>query len=64
MAWAKGLKELFEYMNYIKKKTGKVFEVDLYGSGPHYDEITAAAKKGGLPVSTSVAQLFYASNFE
>ena len=50
MAWPKGLRELFRLMGYVEQRTGKSFELDAYGQGPHLEEIKAAAAKSRLPV--------------
>jgi digalactosyldiacylglycerol synthase len=44
MAWPKGLKELFDLMNYLTKRTGQCFPLDLYGNGPHLQDIMNSAK--------------------
>ena len=51
LAWPKGLGELFELMAYVTARTGKCFDVDIYGQGPHAQEIQEYAKKGSLPVT-------------
>eukprot|EP01038_Epipyxis_sp_PR26KG_P007135 gene7135-9735_t len=51
MAWPKGLGELFNLMSYVKKRTGRCFSVDIYGQGPHLNEIKESAKKNNLPAS-------------
>merc|ERR1719174_1266857 len=49
LAWPKGLDALFRFMNYLKLRTGKVFEIDIYGNGPHANEIENMARKYNLP---------------
>ena len=51
LAWPKGLGELFQQMAFVTSRTGKCFHVDIYGQGPHGDEIKEFAKKGNLPVT-------------
>lgn len=55
MAWPKGLKELFDLMNYLTKRTGQCFPLDLYGNGPHLQDIMNSAKALKLAVSFPVA---------
>ena len=45
LAWPKGLDALFDYMNYLKRRSGKVFPIDIYGQGPHTEEIKSMAAK-------------------
>ena len=49
LAWPKGLDALFRFMNYLKLRTGKVFDIDIYGNGPHANEIENMARKCNLP---------------
>eukprot|EP01031_Cornospumella_fuschlensis_P030849 gene30849-37280_t len=49
MAWQKGLGELYSLMNYVHKRTGKCFPIDIYGQGPHMQEIKDVAKTMKLP---------------
>ena len=51
MAWPKGLDELFKLMNYVTKRTGRCFPIDIYGQGPHLQDIKETATKMKLPVS-------------
>eukprot|EP01039_Chlorochromonas_danica_P006576 gene6576-7266_t len=51
MAWPKGLGELFQLMNYVAKRTGKCFPIDIYGQGPHLQEIIEVAKAMKLPAT-------------
>lgn len=51
LAWPKGLGELYEHMKYIVKRTNKVFPIDIYGQGPHEEEIRDTAHNEGLPVT-------------
>ena len=48
LAWPKGLDLLFQHMSYVKKRTGKCFDIDIYGQGPHTNEIVDFAKKNKL----------------
>lgn len=66
MAWPKGLGELFKMMAYVQKRsavcstllnicyfwnrTGRSFPVDIYGTGPHWEDIRQTARKMELPV--------------
>lgn len=50
MAWQKGLGELYSLMSYVHKRTGKCFPIDIYGQGPHMQEIKDVAKTMKLPV--------------
>jgi digalactosyldiacylglycerol synthase len=38
-------------MKYYNSKTGKTFPVDIYGQGPHSEEIKAAAVKSNIPAT-------------
>ncbi len=58
MAWPKGLKELFDLMKMMSKRSGSSFQIDLYGNGPHLKEIEDAAKFMKLPVSLFELSLF------
>ena len=49
LAWPKGLDDLFKFMNYMKLRSGKVFNIDIYGNGPHANEIEDMARKCRLP---------------
>ena len=51
LAWPKGLGELFNLMNYVKKRSAHSFPIDIYGQGPHTEEIKAFASKAHLPVT-------------
>lgn len=51
LAWPKGFLELFNLMQYVQDRTGSVFPIDVYGSGPHSAEIMEAAKKGNFPAT-------------
>lgn len=51
LAWPKGLGELFKHMNYVRKRTGKCFHIDIFGQGPHSEEITHFAEENNLPVT-------------
>jgi len=48
LAWPKGLDLLFQHMSYIKKRTGRCFDIDIYGQGPHSEEIKGFAAKNQL----------------
>ena len=49
LAWPKGLDLLFQKMQFLKKRTGKCFHIDIYGSGPHSTAIKEFASKNKLP---------------
>lgn len=49
LAWPKGLDALFKLMNNIRLRSGRVFEIDIYGNGPHASEIEEMAKNFNLP---------------
>lgn len=49
LAWAKGFGEMFGLMRYLEQRTGRCFNIDIYGSGPHNDEIKTAASKQAIP---------------
>jgi digalactosyldiacylglycerol synthase len=51
LAWAKGFVELYNLMGFVNDRTGSVFHMDIYGSGPHQDEIKEAARKGNYPTT-------------
>lgn len=51
LAWPKGLDNLYEHMKYVKRRTNKVFPIDIYGHGPHATEIAEAAISNDLPAS-------------
>ena len=51
LAWPKGLGELFQLMNYVRKRSGKSFPIDIYGQGPHENQIKDVAKKSGIPAT-------------
>lgn len=51
LAWPKGFVELFQLMQYVRERTGDVFHMDIYGSGPHSDEIKSAAFGARLPTT-------------
>jgi len=51
LAWPKGLGELFNLMKYVNDRTGKCFHMDIYGAGPHSEEIKEAALKANLPTT-------------
>ena len=36
LAWPKGLDLLFQHMSYIKKRTGRCFDIDIYGQVPYH----------------------------
>ena len=49
LAWAKGLDILLDFMKSIKMKNGKVFPIDIYGHGPHEEEIKKLAENYKIP---------------
>jgi len=51
LAWPKGLGELFQLMAFVAGRTGRSFPIDIYGQGPHVQEIKDFAKKGNLPTT-------------
>lgn len=51
LAWQKGLDELFRLMGFIRARTGKCFELDIYGQGPHTEEMKKVVEKEKLPVT-------------
>jgi digalactosyldiacylglycerol synthase len=51
LAWPKGLDSLLDFMLMIKKRTGRCFHVDIFGSGPHEDDIAARAVQYQLPTT-------------
>jgi digalactosyldiacylglycerol synthase len=50
LAWAKGLDLLFQQMNFVQRRTGKSFHIDIYGQGPNTDAMKAYVEKNKLPV--------------
>ena len=36
-------------MRYLEQRTGRCFDIDIFGNGPHEDEIKAAASKQNIP---------------
>lgn len=45
LAWAKGFGEMFSLMRYLEQRTGRCFDIDIYGNGPHENEIKTTAMK-------------------
>lgn len=39
--------------HFMHHRTGKCFDIDIYGQGPHTDAIQAHAEKNDLPVRTT-----------
>jgi len=48
LAWAKGLSELFTLMEYVKTRTNQHFHIDIFGGGPHEEEIKLESTKRDL----------------
>ncbi len=52
LAWPKGFGEMFSLMKYLRQRTGRTFHLDVYGNGPHAQEIMKEGKG-------YTSQLFY-----
>ena len=59
LAWPKGLGELFSLMEYVRRRTGKSFPIDVFGQGPHDREIRSFASNAGLPVRIKLMLITY-----
>lgn len=51
LAWPKGLDALFKLMGFVRKHSGKSFDIDIYGQGPHQDEMKAVVSAQNLPAT-------------
>jgi len=48
LIWPKGLDKLFALMKKMKARTGRAFPVDIFGHGPHAEEIKEAAARADI----------------
>ena len=49
LAWQKGLDRLFDLMGHVRRRTGKCFHMDIFGQGPHAQQMKERVTRDSLP---------------